>query len=159
MIIEVGQYRGKSWVSKAIKWQTFGVHSHTAIRIDDQIIEAWQGSNEVRVIKDWGDGHKPGTRVDIYDVELSDNEADKFAEFMFLLIGKGYDFRAIAGIMLRLKWLAKADEWFCSEAFAAALKHAISQRDADKIPPPHKVDPNIVPILPRVYYKTSLMTQ
>lgn len=124
MAIRVAQYKGTSLVSRAIKFVTWGKYSHTAIMLDnDYIIEAWQGSNCVRVIGSLSEGHKPGTPVDIYSVRMGSDQERKFREFVEGQVGKKYDFWGIAGF-LRRKDLQRGESWFCSELFAAGCEHA-----------------------------------
>jgi uncharacterized protein YycO len=124
MAIEIAQYKGKSWISRAIKFVTWGQYSHTAIILGNgSIVEAWQGSNSVRVIKHISDGHKPGTPVDIYSVRMGAEQERVFREFIASQIGKKYDFWGIAGF-LRRKDLQRGESWFCSELFAAGCEKA-----------------------------------
>lgn len=124
MTIKIAQYKGKSFISRAIKFVTWGEYSHTAIILaPDQIIEAWQGSNSVRVIEHISDGHKPGTPVDIYSVHMGAEQERVFREFVLAQVGKKYDFWGIAGF-LRRKDLQRGESWFCSELFAAGCEKA-----------------------------------
>lgn len=124
MTIKIGQYKGKSFISRAIKFATWGKYSHTAIILDDNyIVEAWQGSNSVRVIKSLSDGHKPGTPVDIYSARMGSEQERIFRAFVEAQVGKKYDFWGIAGF-LRRKDLQRGESWFCSELFAAGCEKA-----------------------------------
>ena len=123
-MIKIAQYKGKSWVSKAIKFVTRGQYSHTAIMLaDDCIVEAWEGSNSVRVIESLAEGHKPGTPVDIYSVRMGSEQERVFREFVLAQVGKKYDYWGIFGF-LRRKDLQRGESWFCSELFAAGCEKA-----------------------------------
>jgi len=123
-VIKIAQYKGKSWVSKAIKFVTRGQYSHTAIMLaDDCIVEAWEGSNSVRVITSLADGHKLGTPVDIYSVRMGAEQERVFREFVIAQVDKKYDYWGIFGF-LRRKDLQRGESWFCSELFAAGCEKA-----------------------------------
>lgn len=131
-------YKGKSIISRLIRWKTRGEYSHVAVMFDDgRILEAWQGTNSVRWIKSLSDGHTAGTVVDIYDIDalVMEDAALKFAESQ---IGKQYGYRTI------LKFLSNTsgddkDEWICSEiALAIAIAGGVpllARVDAYKISP------------------------
>jgi len=123
-VIKIAQYKGTSFVSRAIKFVTWGRYSHTAIILaDDIIVEAWQGSNSVRIIKSLSNGHKPGTHIDIYSVRMGAEQERVFRQFVLDQVGKKYDFWGIAGF-LRRKDLQRGESWFCSELFAAGCEKA-----------------------------------
>lgn len=123
-MVKIAQYKGNSLTSRAIKFVTRGRYSHTGIILDnDRIIEAWQGSNSVRVIKSLSEGHKPGTPVHIYSVRMGSEQERIFRAFIESQIGKKYDFWGILGF-LRRKDLQRGESWFCSELFAAGCEKA-----------------------------------
>ena len=124
MAIKVAQYKGKSWTSKIIKFVSRGKYSHTAIMLeDDYIVEAWQGSNSVRVVRSLSSGHTPGTEVDIYSIDLGVKQEERFRKFVEEQIGKPYDFWGIHGFFWR-RDTQRSQSWFCSELFAAACEEA-----------------------------------
>ncbi len=124
MAIRIAQYKGSSIISRVIKFISWGAYSHTGIILGDGlIVEAWQGSNSVRVIKSLSDGHKPGTPVDIYSVRMGVEQERLFTEYVEAQIGKKYDYWGIWGF-LRRKDLQRGESWFCSELFAAGCEKA-----------------------------------
>ncbi|MBL4781776.1 MAG: hypothetical protein JKX92_05995 [Porticoccaceae bacterium] len=124
MTVKIAQYKGKSLTSRLIKFITRGQYSHTSIILGSgRIVEAWQGSNSVRVIRTLSDGHKPGTPVDIYSVRMSSEQERLFTEYVEAQIGKKYDYWGIVGFLLR-RDLQRSENSFCSEIFAAGCEFA-----------------------------------
>ena len=157
MTVKIGQYKGRSLTSRIIKFVTRGEYSHTAIILDnDRIVEAWQGSNSVRVIKSLSDGHKPGTPVDIYSVRMGSEQEREFREFIEAQIGKKYDFWGIWGF-LRRKDLQRGESWFCSELFAAGCG-AAGVRLLNGIPPA-QVSPSMITRSGRTALIESIVTE
>ena len=131
-------YRGKSIISRLIRWKTRGKYSHVAVMFDNgRILEAWQGTNSVRWINDLSDGHTPGTKVDIYDIDtlLMEDAAFKFAEKQ---IGKEYGYRTIAKFLTNTSG-DNREAWICSEiALAVAIAGGVpllARVDAYKVSP------------------------
>jgi len=120
MAIKAAQYKGKSLVSKIIKFVSRGQYSHTAIILPDgRIVEAWEGSNKVRVIKNLSDGHTAGTPVDIYAMHLSLDAEIRFVEFINKQIGMPYNKRGLIAFYFNKFNINKKGSWFCSQLFAA----------------------------------------
>ncbi len=111
-------FQGKSWVSKAICWQTRSKYSHAALMLDDgSVIEAWHVGGVLHN-KTISTVHSPGTTVKVFEVTTKVDEAGvvRFAKYQ---LGKKYDFGSI------LRFLSRRAEpvdnkWFCSELVAAA---------------------------------------
>jgi len=142
MAIKIAQYKGKSFFSRIIRFMTWGEYSHTAIMFSEvEIIEAWQGSNAVRVIKSLAEGHKSGTPVDIYRVEMTDAQEHLFRQFITRQVGKKYDFKGIFGFLVR-KNAHKKERWFCSELFAAGCEASGVELLNNVLP--HQVSPSMV---------------
>ena len=118
--MRIAAYRGKSFVSRAIRWQTRGVYSHIAVMLsDDEIVEAWHNPARVRIIKSLSDGHTPGTQVDIFEVPTTPEQDAIIRSFLLAQVGKKYDFAGVVRFMSR-RDKDNIDKWFCSElAFAA----------------------------------------
>lgn len=110
-------YRGRSFISRLIRWVTWGKYSHVAVILDDgRILEAWHEPNGVRWIEHLGEGHQPGTLVDVFTVPpLRVPLASMFAAEQ--MIGARYDFLGILGFAFRRR-LHVRGKWFCSEAAA-----------------------------------------
>lgn len=134
-------YKGKSWISKAIEWRTWGPYSHAAWWLrDGTVIEAWHKGG-VQHVDNPGSIHTPGTEIDVFDFCGAGIPACHSAAETFLhkQIGKGYDFRpVISGFMLRLN-RNNPNKWFCSELCHAAARAgglSLLERIPDrKIPP------------------------
>jgi hypothetical protein len=129
-------YKGKSWISKLIKWQTFGQYSHAAWWCQDgTVIEAWHTQTENGKLKiKLKEGvqrhdspatiHTPGTEIDVFAVPGIDEAAVE--AFLVSQIGKDYDFApVIRGFVFRVM-RDNLDKWFCSElAFAGVEKGGV----------------------------------
>ena len=145
-MVRVAQYRGLSLISKTIKLTTGGPYSHTAIVLEeDFIVEAWHTTNRVRVVRGFDDGHTPSTPVDIYTVDLTEEEERRFREFVIDQVGKRYDFLGVFGFHLATR-LHRRGRWFCSELLGAALAATGNKLYEDLVP--SKLSPNGVVGLP-----------
>ena len=155
-MIRIAQYKGKSLTSKIIKFKTRGVYSHTAIMLDDnKIVEAWQGSNEVRIIESLSDGHKPGTEVDIYYLDATQSQQVLFVEFVMEQLGKKYDYLGILGFVFNRNFHGQ-DSWFCSELFMAACVYAgiVVLKNTES----WQASPSLITKSPKLYRVESLVT-
>ena len=127
-------YKGKSWISKIIEWQTFSPYSHAAWWCQDgTVIEAWhtQTIDGKRKLK-LKEGvqrhdspatiHTPGTEIDVFEVPGIDEAAVE--SFLIEQIGKDYDFAPVVrGFIFRVM-RDNPDKWFCSELVSAACSAA-----------------------------------
>lgn len=146
--ILIGQYYGKSLLSRLIRWRTWSKVSHSAAFFAGpqgyEVIEAWEG--KVRR-QPWTTGHTPGTRIQLYRVGCTLEQRRLFYEFLNAQIGKRYDYTGILGFMLRARTESK-ESWFCSElVFAAARQAGINLLSRIE---PYQVAPgdlNISPLL------------
>ena len=140
-------FKGKSFVSRLIKWRTWGKYSHVAwinerdfLYVDLQgdsrhipagtIYESWhrksKGAKRSGVRKGTaGDLHKPGTVVDLYAIEIDDAH---YRELILLLEGWAanpdakYDFRGvISGFSLRKAKAHSNSRLFCSKYLMRCL--------------------------------------
>lgn len=107
-------YKGKSLVSKLIKWRTNGIYSHVSVELDGVVYEAWVGSGASGVVKSTNTlyYHTPKTEYDTIEVAIQNWNVWK--TFLENQVGKKYDYMAIISFV---KNRIKADEnkWFCSE--------------------------------------------
>ena len=154
--MQIGLYRGKSLVSKIIRWQTDGPYSHANIILDDgRIIEAWHKPGRVRVIKTLSDGHTPGTEVDLFHLDVTTEQSRTIADFLTAQVGKGYDYRGV------LRFISRSDRtsirrWFCSEMVFAAFQCAgvyLLHVDA------YKVSPTLLSYAPGLRYNRQIITK
>jgi uncharacterized protein YycO len=120
-------YKGTSWVSKLIRWQTRGKYSHVGVLMDDGgIFEAWHVGG-MRYNGTMSIAHGAGTEVDIYDVPgMTSKEKRDVEQFLARECGKGYDFRGVARFISHRndETPAEKDRWFCSEVVMAAFCYA-----------------------------------
>lgn len=116
-------YKGKSFISKLIKWQTFGQYSHAAWWCQDgTVIEAWQ-KDGVQRNDSPATIHIPGTEIDVFAVPGIDEAAVE--QFLISQLGKGYDFSAVLrGFTFRLD-RDDPDKWFCSELIHRACREGL----------------------------------
>ncbi|MCP4451390.1 MAG: hypothetical protein GY809_08010, partial [Planctomycetes bacterium] len=79
-------YKGISFISHLIKFQTRSEYSHIGVMLDNgQVYEAWQ-SGGVRLIAAPQIGHKPGTPIDVYNIIGEFNEQAIEAEGGFIRV-------------------------------------------------------------------------
>lgn len=112
-------FRGRGAISALIRWQTRSPFSHAALLMPDgRIVESWQGAGvRVKTLADW-DG------VDFFDVpSMTDFQWSLALDFALELVGRGYDYRAVARFVSR-RPAADNERWFCSELVFAALEAA-----------------------------------
>ena len=119
-------YKGKSWVSRLIRWQTRSKYSHAAIFIPEEgVYEAWHIGG-VQKNKDWKVLHKKGTIVDVFcPTEFDKENTQKVVEFLESQVGKKYDFRSVFRFLTRQpEHPDDKDKWFCSELASMAFMRA-----------------------------------
>ena len=129
--IHIALYKGKSWISCAIRWISWGTYSHSAIVLPEEggiIYESWDGVG-VRCGKSISDGHTPGTIVDIFSLQVSPEQYDKIIAALKSQLGKKYDYCGALRFVpfFRLFMGNKPSEkergdWFCSEYNCWALE-------------------------------------
>jgi len=111
--LKILAFKGRSWVSKAIRFQTRSEFSHIGIQLDDgTIIEAWHKGG-VQHVATASVLHTPGTEVHVYRIDADLNNA-KAERFLLAQVGKKYDFKSIARFLSRRDSSAD-DKYFCSE--------------------------------------------
>ncbi len=120
--MEVLLYRGNSWISKAILWQTRGRYSHAAILHNSCVYEAreFQG-----VQKTEGITLQPDELCDHFHVPTTQAEADDILRFLDEQIDKPYDYGMVLRFISRRQQTRRSiGKWFCSELVFAAFLHA-----------------------------------
>lgn len=144
-------FRGKSFVSRGIKFMTWGEYSHVGVLTDEgTIIEAWHKGGVLE--NNLGNlPHTPGTMVDVFDVTIPINMR-KFINGLREEVGKGYDFSGIWGFIGRNK-SENPDKWFCSELVFAKLARAGCL--ALKCPA-RKVDPTLLSYSPHLRFVETM---
>jgi uncharacterized protein YycO len=112
-------YKGKSIISRLIRFQTRSVYSHIAFELDDGLtVEAWNKGGVSRS-ENYATLHTKGTEVDVFKVDTKYNK-EKVKCFVDAQIGQKYDFKAIGRFLTRRNHRVN-DKWFCSELAFAAL--------------------------------------
>lgn len=113
-------YRGVSWISKVIRWQTRSKYSHIAIELEDgSVIEAWHIGG-VANNPSFKTVHSPKTKVDVLEI-IGQYDEKKVLEFLKMQIGHKYDFRSIVRFITR-KSSHVSPNWFCSELANEAFR-------------------------------------
>lgn len=117
-------YRGKSWVSKLIRFQTRSVYSHASLYVPKiGNFEAWHKGG-VRCTDSPSVGHTPGTPVDAFRVTMAQVHAEQIIQFVQGQVGKDYDFRSVFRFLTRRpEHPTDKNKWFCSELVFAAFEH------------------------------------
>ena len=120
----IALYKGTSMLSRAIRWQTDSDYSHASWLLPDgREIEAWKGRG-VHVNASLGDGHTPGTVIDIFSLtQFSDMQRMQVQAFLDDQLGKPYDWKGVARFLSRGRRHSDR-RWFCSELVAAACESA-----------------------------------
>jgi uncharacterized protein YycO len=106
-------YRGMSFISKVIQFQTRSQYSHAALQFSDgTVIEAWHVGGVRKLISPW-EGHDKNTQIDVFDINGAVDER-AVADFSQQQLGKRYDFVSILRFLDRRN-MPKNNAWFCSE--------------------------------------------
>jgi len=120
-------FKGKSFISKLIKFWTRSEYSHIAYLEDindTYLIEAWKFEDGTY----WGfssfQNHTKGTPVEIWEKEVTSKEKEIVRNVMvkFATNKVPYDWKGIFGFVLKCK--DDKNKYFCSEGCAYALKEA-----------------------------------
>jgi len=147
----IALYKGKSPVSRAIKWVTWGDYSHASwICEDESCIEAWMVGG-VRHTRHWCMDHTPGTEIDFYNIHgLTNEQRAGIEEFLLRQVGKGYDFRGITRFLSRRAPnngdIDSLLRWFCSVLIFAAVQKV--RRPLLQRVMPHQVHPTLLSYAP-----------
>lgn len=130
----MGAYRGKSRMSRTIKFATCSKYSHVS-HIEAKVLDGrmvgplWEiesvGGMGVCKVQYPGYNHTPGTRVDLFRLKqpLTDEQHEKLVKGLHAELGKKYDWWGIIGFLLRAK-INDPAEWFCSELLHAKYGYA-----------------------------------
>lgn len=129
--MKVVLFKGKSFISRLIRWQTRSEYSHAAVLVEETtaghpvmgfVIESMEGVG-VRAAQ-W----KAAEDADVFEVEgLSELEKTRVLKFLNEQVGKKYDWLMVLRfISRRQESRATSGKWFCSElVFAAFLKAGV----------------------------------
>jgi uncharacterized protein YycO len=158
--VKLAFYRGKSFISQLIKWQTFGEYSHVGVVLrDDSIVEAWHVGGVLRN-PSISSAHTPGTVVDLYDIPDLQPDVEGRIEYLLLQqVGCGYDFRGVLRFLTRAGLQdAHPNKWFCSELASYAFRACgfpLLRKDI----PPFKVSPFGLSSSPLIEFRESRITK
>lgn len=152
----IAMYRGRSKLSRLIRWWTRGPYSHAAIvTTAGTVIEAW--TKGVREVASVSTDHAPGTQVDLFAVEgLTPERAKVMEDFARAQIHKAYDYRGLFGFLTRSTH-DNEKAWFCSELAVAALRYG-GLRPFSDMAPAWKVSPTVLAWSPGLQYVRSVVT-
>jgi len=114
-MIYVALFRGRSLVSRLIRWQTRSCYSHAALaRFEDGqlvVLEAWHVGGVACGLVD--ERHTAGTQIDLFEAAGLDGSIawDNARE----TLGQSYDWLGVLRFVSRRSHRRKARRWFCSE--------------------------------------------
>jgi len=148
----MGAYRVRSATSHVIQARHWSPYSHLSwIKADCGAIESWKGDGVVET-DSYHEGHKPGTRIDLFDITLTPNELLLLEGFFRDQVGKKYDTRGVMHFVTkRPERIEDQDRWFCSELLAAGFIH-INRPLLLRIPA-WKTYPGLLTYSPLLHYK------
>ena len=153
----IALYRGRSWLSRAIRWRTWSVYSHAAWIDDDDgsLYEAWYPQG-VRHLPDINVGHTPGTVVDLFGVVLTPEQKNGLRKWLTSQLGKPYDLWAILGFIWRLD-IQDDSKWVCSELlYQGLLENGVELLASDT--PASRVSPGVFALSPFLSKKATVVT-
>ena len=146
MRIYILQYEGLSWVSKLIKFITWGPYSHSAIsKTSGLTMEAWEKKGVDLADTPW-ENHTVNTPVNIYRLDASDKQCKDIWESAKFYINENYDWQALFGFIPLLRWLWRdaSNKWFCSHFVAQTCREGgVSLFSMST--PLYKISPNKIP--------------
>lgn len=173
--IQVALYEGTSFFpSRLIRWITWGDKSHAAWFYPEGVIiptslttkqvvfghDAWYPGG-VRRLSSLSDGHKPGTKVILYNIDVTQEQLYKLVQFNESQVGKKYnwfgvlEFPPFIRFFLHIfskKYMAQdpmdLPAWFCS---ALVLCGSIVMGGPFLIKDPRKTDPEDLETSPDLY--------
>lgn len=121
--ILVSLHRGSAFASKLIQWQTRSAYSHAGILLPDgRFVESREGHG-VRVVRGLQMAHHE--QVDLFEVQVTETQADEIDQFLTEQDGKPYDWTMVARFVSRRQANREsAGKWFCSELVFAAFQQA-----------------------------------
>lgn len=122
----IALYRGRSWISRAIRWYTWGPYSHASYVAPDLAyeIEAW-GRGGVQLHDGIGTAHTDADVIDLYEVHVSAEQTRVIEQFLREQVGRRYDWHSIFHFIARRSEHARDQQrWFCSELICAAYRSA-----------------------------------
>jgi len=117
--MRIALFRSKSFISRAIRWQTRGDFSHAAIVSDGGTL--WEAKEFVGVhrLDHFMDAVDPGETFEMFRVETTPHQTRMMIDWLNAQCGHKYDYRAVLRFLTR-EPVEEDGDWFCSElAFEA----------------------------------------
>lgn len=155
--MRIALYRGKSWVSRLIQWQTRSPYSHAALLLDSgRVIESWWRGGCGKH-PDLGTVHTPGTPVDIFVIEdLPPELSALVCAAAHSYLGHRYDWLGVARFISRRPHHPRR-RIFCSALVAQAFE-AAGMPLLQRVPPSH-LSPRDISLSPLLTYQTTHHTR
>lgn len=119
-IVKIGFYKKNGFVANIIKFLTRGQYSHVAIEVNNTFYEA----KEFSLVRKYVTWTKNSSQIDIYELEITDDQERRLVNFLEKQIGKKYDYLMVLGFLFyvtREKRKSRG-KWFCTELIFAALE-------------------------------------
>lgn len=149
----IAAYKGKSLISRLIRFFNWSEYSHISWVCDDGTeYEAWHIGG-VKHVHKFGQNHTKGTEVDLFDITLTKGQKDDLEKFLSSKVGCKYDFQAIFGFIIRDS-IANKNKLFCSEYIFEAFK-SIKISLLNNIEA-YKVFPGLLVLSPLLTYKKTI---
>jgi uncharacterized protein YycO len=106
-------------ISSAIRWQTRGIYSHSAIIVDGVLYEA----SEFKGVHNKIAEKRNDRYFDDYQIVLTEKQEEDIAKFLDRQLGKPYDYTMVLRFITRQQEDRKSvGKWFCSELVFAAVQ-------------------------------------
>lgn len=119
--MQIVLFKGTSWISRMIRWQTRSKYSHAAILTEGgTLVESLEGKG-VQSTCDW---NRP-ENADIFDVPSTQDQRNSIMGFLSAQVGKPYDWLMVVRFVTRRQEGRRTSgKWFCSELVFAAFQQA-----------------------------------
>lgn len=153
--MKIALFKGSSFVSRLIRWQTRSPYSHAALLFGDgTLIESVEniGVRQINLETAYGG---TGIAIDIYEIEGLTAEKIRIArDFAEAQIGKPYDWTMVIRFVTREQEAREsAGKWFCSELVFAAVSKAV---ELFRQTEPWEVSPALLPRSTTLKYNRSI---
>lgn len=117
-------YKGISLISKLIKYWTRSEYSHVEQCLNIDTLKGYGAYEGHKVGYLYPSYHKKGTPYDIFELECTDEQYEKFNYFKRMQEGKGYDYKGIMGFVTNKEKMNDINKWYCSEIELYACNYA-----------------------------------
>lgn len=167
MTVQVALFKGRSAISRLIRWQTRSEYSHSALWLPEteEVIEAWHRGGVRR--GPIHNVHTPGTVVHIFTVNPIEQSKppqpssligwdQKVLDFANDQVGGSYAFRSVFRFMSRRSAEHRPGVWFCSELVSKSFRHG-GIHLLGQIPSEH-VSPALLSYSPLLKFAHTIVT-